>query len=200
MNSVLYSLGNNLYLNITNRCTNRCVFCIKNFTNKVGNEILLLDKEPSLKEIIDSLERIDFTNFEEIVFCGFGEPLIRVEIVKEVAKYIKKNLPSSFIRIDTNGHGNVFNRRNILPEISPYIDAISISLNAENAMKYEKLCRPVFQDAYSYVLDFITQATSYIKDITLSVVNVESIDLDKCKEIANNLKVNFKIREFTKSL
>lgn len=200
MNNILYFLGNNLYLNITNRCTNRCVFCIKNFTDKVGNKTLLLNKEPLSKDIIESLKTIELVKFDEIVFCGFGEPLIRIEIVKEVAKFIKRNFPQSFIRIDTNGHGNIFNNRNILPEISPYIDAISVSLNAENDIKYEKLCRPMFQNAYNYVIDFISQATFYIKDVTLSVVNIESVDLDKCQEIAKNLKVKFKIREFTKNL
>lgn len=200
MNNILYSLGDNLYLNITNRCTNRCIFCIKNFTNKIGDKVLLLEKEPSSKDLIDSLNSIDLSNFKEIVFCGFGEPLIRVEIVKRVAEYIKKNFPRSFIRIDTNGHGNLFNGRNILPEISHFIDAISISLNAESAIKYEKICRPVFCNAYDYVLDFINQSILYIRDVTLSVVRIESIDIEKCEEIANNLSVKLRIREFTKSL
>jgi len=200
MNNVLYSLGDNLYLNITNRCTNRCIFCIKNFTNKIGDKVLLLEKEPSSKDLIDSLNSIELSNFKEIVFCGFGEPLIRVEIVKRVAEYIKENFPRSFIRIDTNGHGNLFNGRNILPEISHFIDAISISLNAENAIKYEKICRPVFCNAYDYVLNFINQSILYIRDVTLSVVIIESIDIEKCEEIANNLNVKLRIREFTKSL
>lgn len=200
MNNVLYSLGDNLYLNITNRCTNRCIFCIKNFTNKIGDKVLLLEKEPSSKDLIDSLNSIELSNFKEIVFCGFGEPLIRVEIVKRVAEYIKENFPRSFIRIDTNGHGNLFNGRNILPEISHFIDAISISLNAENAIKYEKICRPVFCNAYDYVLNFINQSILYIRDVTLSVVRIESIDIEKCEEIANNLNVKLRIREFTKSL
>lgn len=200
MNNVLYSLGDNLYLNITNRCTNRCIFCIKNFTNKIGDKVLLLEKEPSSKDLIDSLNSIELSNFKEIVFCGFGEPLIRVEIVKRVAEYIKENFPRSFIRIDTNGHGNLFNGRNILPEISHFIDAISISLNAENAIKYEKICRPVFYNAYDYVLNFINQSILYIRNVTLSVVRIESIDIEKCEEIANNLNVKLRIREFTKSL
>jgi len=160
----------------------------------------LLEKEPSSKDLIDSLNSIELSNFKEIVFCGFGEPLIRVEIVKRVAEYIKENFPRSFIRIDTNGHGNLFNGRNILPEISHFIDAISISLNAENAIKYEKICRPVFCNAYDYVLNFINQSILYIRDVTLSVVRIESIDIEKCEEIANNLNVKLRIREFTKSL
>lgn len=200
IDNLIYSLGDNLYLNITNRCTNRCVFCIRNFTDKIGDKRLILNREPSSREVITSLKEINLAQFKEIVFCGFGEPLLRVEIVKTVAKYIKESNPNSFIRIDTNGHGNIFHGRNILPEISPYVDAISISLNAENDENYNKICRPIFRNAYNHLLDFIRQSSLYIKDVTLSVVNLPYVNIDKCKEIAEKLKVNFKIREFVKNL
>lgn len=200
MNETIYRLGDSLYLNITNRCTNRCVFCIKNFTDQVGNKRLVLDREPSSKEIIESLNKVDLRTYKEVVFCGFGEPLIRVEVVKSVARFIKNVSPRLFVRIDTNGHGNVFNQRNILPEIAPYIDAISISLNAENKEKYDKISRPVFSDAYNAVIDFIKLSKIYIKDVAVSVVNLPAIDIKRCEKIAKDLEVKFKVREFVKSL
>ena len=200
MSETIYQLGNSLYLNITNRCTNRCVFCIRNFTDKVGDKKLVLHKEPSSLEIIESLKKIDLRLYKEVVFCGFGEPLIRVEVVKKISSFIKHSYPSTPIRIDTNGHGNIFNQRNIVPEISPYIDAISISLNAESKEKYNRLSRPIFSDAYEAVIEFIKISKIYIKDVTVSVVNLPIVDIKKCEKIAEDLKVNFKIRDFVRSL
>ncbi len=200
MSETVYYLGYSLYLNITNRCTNRCVFCIKKFTDQVGNKKLVLDREPSLRDIIEPLSKIDLRVYREIVFCGFGEPLLRVEIVKKVASFIKNMSPYLPVRIDTNGHGNIFNQRNILPEIAPYIDAISISLNAENKEKYDKISRPIFIDAYNAVIEFIKLSKIYIKDVTISVINLPTVDIKKCEKIAEDLGVKFKVREFVKSL
>ncbi|WP_262370185.1 hypothetical protein [Dictyoglomus thermophilum] len=102
--------------------------------------------------------------------------------------------------MDTNGHGNIFNQRNIVPEISPYIDAISISLNAESKEKYNRLSRPIFSDAYEAVIEFIKVSKMHIKDVTVSVVNLPIVDIKKCEKIAEDLKVNFKLRDFVRSL
>jgi TatD DNase family protein len=198
--NVVYELSDNLYLNITNKCTNRCTFCIRNFSDRIGDKILWLEKEPTFKDIISELKKINLNDYKEIVFCGYGEPLLRIEIVKKVSRYVKENYPNKNIRVDTNGHANIFHGRNILPEIAPYIDSISISLNAENEYKYNLVSRPVFKDAYKYLIEFIRIAPNYINNVWISVVNIPSIDINKCEEIAHNLNVKFKIREFLRSL
>jgi TatD family-associated radical SAM protein len=200
MNTV-YTLGENLYFNITNQCTNRCVFCIRNFTDNVGGKILWLEREPTSKEILEELKNYyPLNKYKEIVFCGFGEPLLRLNIVKKIIEYIKIEFPSSYIRIDTNGHGNIFHQRNILPELKDLVDAISISLNAENSEKYNKICRPIFKDAYKQVLEFIKLASKYIKDVQVTVVDIPDINKEICREIAEVNFAKFYVREFLRSL
>lgn len=200
MNTV-YLLGKNLYLNITNQCTNRCVFCIRNFANGVGNKNLWLEREPTSQEVIDEIKSyFPLNKFKEIVFCGFGEPLLRVNVVKKVIEFIKTYESSTFIRIDTNGHGNIFHQRNILLDLEGLVDSISISLNAESSEKYNKICRPVFENAYEGVLGFIKLAPKHIKNVQVTVVDIPSIDKSLCEKIAENLGVKFYVRSFLRSL
>jgi len=195
-NTYTYELGNNLYINLTNRCTNKCYFCPavhKNFNIGVYN--LKLTKEPDFEEIITQID----TNkqYGEVVFCGFGEPTLKLDIVKKVAQYLKKF--NYRIRLDTNGHGNVIHKRNILKELSNIIDTISISLNAENEEIYTKICNPVFgKQTYNQVLDFIKNAKKYIKNVRVSVVTVPEINIEKCKKIADNFNIEFKVRPYVK--
>ncbi|MCX7846094.1 MAG: TatD family nuclease-associated radical SAM protein [Dictyoglomaceae bacterium] len=200
MNTV-YLLGENLYLNITNQCTNRCVFCIKNFSSGVGNKILWLEREPTYKEIVEELKSyFPLKKYKEIVFCGFGEPLLRINILKKISEFIKANDSSIILRIDTNGQGNVFHQRNILLELRDWIDSISISLNAESSEKYNKICRPVFKNVYEEILEFIKLATKFIKNVQITIVDLPEIDKYLCEKIALELGVKFHIRKFIKTL
>src|SRR3989339_1891371 len=197
MQDIAYKLGNSLYLNITNRCTNECSFCIRskpgNFNEKYN---LWLDSEPTTEEIVQAIG--DPRQYEQIVFCGYGEPLIRLEIIKEVAAEIKAKTNQVKIRIDTNGHANLFWGRNILPELKGLIDFISISLNAQDAYIYNKLCAPTAgEKTFDYIIDFIKEAKKHIPQVEASVVGIpEGIDIEKTKKIAEKLGVSFRIRPY----
>ena len=148
---IAYALGNKLYLNITNRCTNKCSFCIRNQGPGVGGYYLWLDEEPTTQEVIEAIG--DPSEYEEVVFCGYGEPLLRIHTVLEVAKYVKGfNVP---VRIDTNGQANLAHGENIVPELEGLVDTISISLNAENSAKYDQICSSEFgEEAFEALLEF----------------------------------------------
>ena len=191
MQSITYPIGDSLYLNITNRCTNECSFCIRNkatFFN--GQHQLWLDHEPSIEEIIKAIG--DHSKYKQIVFCGYGEPLIRLDVVREVSKQLK-----SKIRIDTNGHANLFWGKNILPELNGLIDFMSISLDAENAEVYERICRPASgKKAYPAVIEFIKEAKKYVPNVEASVVDLPAIDKKACEKIAQKLGVSFRVRSY----
>jgi TatD DNase family protein len=194
MSSIAYTIGRSLYLNITNRCTNTCDFCIR-YKSKIFNKKfpLWLEKEPTAKEILDEVG--DPKRYDEIVFCGYGEPLVRLDVVIEVAKALKAK--GATIRLDTNGSANLFHGRNVLPELKGLIDKISISLNAETAEKYDSICHSVFkEDAYQAVLDFIAEAKKTIPVVTATVVDLPGIDKNKCEKIAKDLGVKFRIRPY----
>jgi len=195
---IAYKLDNSLYLNITNRCTNACVFCIRYKAREFhGQYKLWLDYEPSVEEIMRVIG--DPKQYKEIVFCGYGEPLIRLEVVKEVARDLKTSRPQDFkIRIDTNGHANLFYQRNILPELKGLIDIISISLNAESNEVYSLICNSFFgARAYPAVIEFIKESKKYIPEVEASVVDLpQLIDIKKARKIAEELGVKFRVRPY----
>ena len=189
-----YKIRNSLYLNITNRCTNKCFFCTRISDPWVQGYNLRLEGEPSAEDIIKEIG--DPKVYDEVVFCGYGEPTLRLNIIKEVSKKIKEL--GGKIRLNTNGHGNLINKRNILPELKGIIDTISISLNAEDNEKYNKICHPIFKNGtYEAVKEFIREAKKYIPDVVATIVDVPEVDEEKCKEIAEKeLGVKFRERRY----
>ncbi|MTI81047.1 MAG: radical SAM protein [Firmicutes bacterium] len=192
---IAYSIGASLYLNITNRCTNNCVFCIRRTNKGVGYD-LWLPEEPSLKELLDAAG--DPSQYDEVVFCGYGEPLVRLEMVTAAAKELKHK-GAKKIRINTNGQANIIHQKNVVPELDDLVDVISISLNAQNANIYAELSNPLKyepEEAYSAVLEFARECKKYIPRVILSVVKWQGVDEEACREIAKNMGVEFRVREF----
>ncbi|MEK7698733.1 MAG: YchF/TatD family DNA exonuclease [Nitrospirota bacterium] len=189
---IAYKIRDSLYLNITNRCTNRCGFCIRFETDYVKGHNLRLEKEPSAGEVIKSIGNPNL--YKEIVFCGLGEPLLRLDVVKEVSAWVKQK--GGKIRINTNGHGNLIHGRNILPELQGIVDSLSISLDAEDEKKYEDICKPVYKNAFHSVISFIKEAKRYIPEVKVTVVKLPEIDIEKCRAIAEELGVELRVREF----
>ncbi len=193
MNTIVYPIKNTLYLNLTNRCTARCTFCHRLYDLIVKGYNLQLRVEPSAQELICEIG--DPTRFDEVVFCGYGEPTLRLQVIKEVAGAVKER--GGRVRLNTNGHGNLIHKRNILPELAGLVDAISISLNAESAKKYMAICRPTYgPETYNAVIAFIKEAKQYISDITVSIVRTSTVDVNACEQIAREeLGVKFRVRE-----
>ena len=189
---ITYRIRDSLYLNVTSRCTNSCGFCVRFNTNYVKGHNLTLDQEPSAEELIKAIG--EPRKYKEIVFCGLGEPMLRLDVVKEVSAWVKQK--GGRVRINTNGHGNLIHKRNIIPELSGIVDSLSISLDAEDAVRYEQVCKPAFRDAFNGVISFIKEAKKIIPEVTATVVAIPEIDIDKCRALAKELGVEFRVREF----
>ncbi len=186
MGTISYKIRNSLYLNLTQRCTANCVFCTRLTKPIVQGYNLALDREPSAQEVWDSID--DPKLYDEVVFCGFGEPTLRLDVIKEVAKKIKD--AGGRVRLNTNGHGNLIHKRNIVPELKGLIDEVSVSLNADTSEGYDEIVQPLpaFRGkAYDEVKQFISEAKKYIPDVQATIVtHQKDIDEAKCEEIANN--------------
>lgn len=191
---IVYPIRDSLYLNVTNRCSNRCAFCAKNASYVVKGHDLELEREPTTEELIQAIG--DPRWYKEIVFCGFGEPLLRLDMVKEVAGELKKK--GAIIRIDTDGQANMVYGRNILPELKGLVDAISVSLNAENAERYQRLCRSPFGEAgFQGILEFIREAKKVIPEVVATIVDMPGVDAEACRRLAEEeLGVKFKRRSY----
>lgn len=190
---ITYPIRNSLYLNITNRCTAACTFCVRYHTDFVKGHNLRLGEEPTAEAVIKEIG--DPRRYAEIVFCGYGEPLLRLDAVKAVAAEVKRR--GGKVRIDTNGHATLIHKRNILPELAGLVDAVSVSLNAQNAELYDKISQPKFGvNTYEAVKDFIREAKKHIPDVTVTVVSLPEVDVPACRKIADDLGVKLRVRQY----
>ncbi len=195
----VYWLDKTLYLNITNHCSNSCYFCLKRYKRGVGGFDLRLEAEPSIAQIIADLTEVLHTQiWDELVFCGFGEPTERLDVLLEVAKYVKKHYGRPLqIRLDTNGHGYMLNPgRDVAFELKAAgVDRVSVSLNASDKETYNEICKPIFPEGFEVVLDFI-QKTKLLLDVEVTAVRLPEVDLAKVKAVADSLGVLFNVREY----
>lgn len=189
---IAYELNGALYLNLTNACPNRCVFCVRESAPGVGGYDLWLDRDPEAAEVLAAAG--DPARYKEIVYCGYGEPTCRLAVLLETARALHgRGAP---LRLNTNGLGNLINGRDILPELGGSLDVVSVSLNAANAQAYLELCRPKFGlEAFEAVVEFLRRAKEFIPRVIASVVPVAGVDVAACRRLADGLGVEFRVRE-----
>lgn len=197
--TVTYVVDGALYVNITNRCSNRCDFCIRNNGDGAyGSASLWLSHEPTVEEIISSIINADPTQYSELVFCGYGEPTERLEDLISVAKAVKEKYDIK-IRINTNGHSSLIHKFDTAPLYADVIDTVSISLNAPNAKEYDKVCHSVFgEDAFGGLLDFAKRVKDYVPKVVLTVVDValSEDEIKECERIAETVGIPLRVRKY----
>jgi len=196
--TISYEVEDKLYLNITNECPCDCVFCIrKNGEGAYGSDPLWLHHEPSFEEIIADLEKRDFSKYTQVVFCGYGEPTVRADMLVKTAKWIKSrsDIP---IRLNTNGLSSLIHGRDIIPELSECIDIASISLNAPTAKEYVDVTRPIYgEKAFDAMCDFAKRSHAAGIDTMFTVVDViPKEQIEASKKLCEELGVPLRIREF----
>lgn len=195
--TILYEVHNNLYVNLTNKCPCACTFCLRQTRDHMENSgSLWLREEPTLEQIIDDFNNFNMNNYEEVVFCGFGEPTERMNIILQVARFIKDKYNKK-TRINTNGLGNLINERDITPELEGLIDTVSISLNTPNKERYYELTRSRFGiDSFDAMLDFAKRASKFVPDVVLTTVEttITKEEEKECQVICDKLGVRYRIR------
>ena len=191
---IVYPIRNSLYLNLTNRCSCDCAFCPRLKNPMVKGHNLKLDKEPNFDDVVRDVAAYP-ASFGELVFCGYGEPTLRFELVKRLAGHFRTRFPR--IRLDTNGHGNLINGRDITAELPGLIDSVSISLNAADAESYVRLNRPEFgPESFAAMLTFIKSCRERGIEVTATIVGFPGAEVEGAQKIAQNLGVKFRIRKY----
>ena len=188
---IAYKIRDSLYLNITNRCTNSCDFCIRSKTQFVKGHNLKLDNEPSEQEILKAVG--DPKSYREVVFCGYGEPTLRLDVIKAVSFELKKK--GVRIRLNTNGHGDLINKRSIASELKGLVDSFSVSLNTDTEKAYNDFCRPESGvAAYRAVKDFVRSAVANGIEVDVTFLDLPGVDTEKCRRLAAELGAKFRPR------
>lgn len=195
--TIIYEAHGNLYLNITNRCTTECVFCIKRYSDGVYGYNLRLSREPVLSAIISELEKTDLSKYREVVFTGFGEPLLRLNDVLKITEWLTdRDIPT---RLDTIGHARLlYPGRNVARELADAgMKVISISLNAQDEDTYNQLCHPKYKSAYKKMLEFARDVSNAGMKLRFTVVDLPVVDIAKCKELSREYFADFKVRGYS---
>ncbi len=199
MMTVAYKVKNGLYLNITNRCPCACTFCLRQNGDSVyGSDSLWLEREPTSAEIKAAVDAYDLSDFDEVVFCGYGEPTERLDALLEVARYIKSKLEVP-IRINTNGLSDLINGERTAPMLSGVIDTVSISLNASNKEDYFKVVRPRFGIcSFDAMLAFARDCTSFVPHVVMTVVDVVTSKEEqaRCRAICESVGAALRVRRY----
>ena len=199
MADILYTYKNGVYLNITNKCPCRCTFCIRSMGDGLGSaESLWLKGDPSLEEIIASIDAFDFTSYNEIIFCGYGEPTCALDNMIATCDHIRATHPQLKIRLNTNGLSDLINKKPTAKLICDHIDSISISLNASNAESYNAVTRPSFGPAaFDAMIAFTKECKQYISEIKLSVVDtISAEEIEASKAVAAELGIPLRVRNY----
>ena len=199
MMTISYPVNKGLYINMTNRCPCACTFCLRHNADGVyGSDSLWLDREPTVQEVCDSVDTWDLNQFDEVVFCGYGEPTERLEDLLLVAKYIKAKGDIK-IRINTNGLADLIWQKQTAPQLKDLIDTVSISLNTPNQEDYLKVVRPKFGvESYDAMLRYAKDCTAYVPNVMMTVVDVVTTkeEQEQCRKICENIGARLRVRPF----
>ena len=199
MMTITYEGGRAIYVNMTNRCPCACVFCLRQNKDYVFNsDSLWLDREPTVQEVCDSIDSWDLDKYDEVVFCGYGEPTERLYDLLEVAAHIKAK-GNTKIRINTNGLSDLINGEKTAPMLTGLIDAVSISLNATNKEEYFEVVRPKFGiDSYEAMLRFAKDCTESVAEVTMTVVDVVTgkEEQERSRAICESIGATFRVRPY----
>ena len=197
--ALTYVINHSLYVNITNLCTNRCEFCVRDSLNPP--ELfrgLKLDREPTLAELMADVSSHNLNNFSEIVFCGYGEPTCRLYDMLEICKMIRERSDTP-IRVNTNGHASMILGEDTAPAFRGLVDCVSISLNAADSDTYNRLCHPRFgESTFPGVVKFAREVSKHVPKVIFTVVRgtIPDEDIERCEQIAQGIGAGFRVRDY----
>ena len=199
MMTIIYEGRNSLYINMTNRCPCACTFCLRHNKDHVFEaNSLWLDREPTVKEVCDSLDDWELSKYDAVVFCGYGEPTERLDDLLNVASYIKSKGDIK-IRINTNGLSDLINEGKTAYKLKGLIDSVSISLNATNKEDYFKIVRPRFGvESYEAMLSFTKDCTEYVPEVVMTVVDVVTSkeEQELSRKICDSVGATLRVRPY----
>lgn len=199
MMTITYPVKNGIYVNMTNRCPCACTFCLRhNGEGVFGSEPLWLDREPTVREVCDSIDEWDLTKYDELVFCGYGEPTERLDDLLAVAKYVKGKCDIK-IRVNTNGLADLIHGEKTAYKLEGLVDTVSVSLNATNRETYYELVRPKFgMESYEAMLAYTKDCTDYVPNVVMTVVDVVTTPEEQmqCRKICESVGATLRVRPY----
>ena len=211
MADIVYCYNDEVYFNLTNKCPCNCTFCIRNNGDSVGEaKTLWFDKEPTMGEIYKAIDAFDFSGYKEAVFCGYGEPTMALDKLIAVSEYMRSKYPAHLdrdgkpcpgikLRLNTNGLGDLINKRSIAKEVCQAVDVVFISLNMLDAKSYNEVVRPAYgEKAFDAMLKFAQDCKKYTENVKFTVVDcIGEENVEKSRKVVEKLGIPLRVREYT---
>ena len=198
---ITYPYKTGLYVNLTNRCPCACTFCLRRKGPSVnGTDSLWLEREPTVEEVLTDLDARNLDEFTELVFCGYGEPTERLDVLLAAAQHAKEVKPDLKVRVNTNGLSDLIHGESTAHRFKGLVDSVSISLNSSDPQEYLKLCRPKFGlKSWQAVIDFAQNCKAYVPDVVMTIVDspvTTPEEQAKCRAITGRIGVRLRIRAY----
>ena len=198
---ITYPLKTGLYVNLTNRCPCACEFCLrKNASGVFGTDSLWLEREPTVEEVVASIDARDMSAYDEVVFCGYGEPTERLDDLLAVARHVKAKYPGCRVRVNTNGLADLIHGARTAPKLEGLVDTVSVSLNTPDPVEYEKICHPKFgAGSWQAMVDFAKDCRAFVPDVVMTVVDAPVTSPEKqaeCRRITESIGVRLRVRPY----
>lgn len=199
--TITYPYKSGLYVNLTNRCPCACVFCLRQYAASVtGSDSLWLEREPTAEEVCADLDARNLAGISELVFCGYGEPTERLDVLLAAARHAKGRKPDLKVRVNTNGLSDLIHGEPTAQRFKGLVDTVSISLNSPDPEEYLKLCRPTFGlKSWQAVVDFATSCKAYVPDVVMTIVDrpVTTPEVQaECRALTDRIGVRLRIRPY----
>lgn len=199
--TITYKVKNGIYVNMTNRCPCACTFCLRqNGPGVYGSDSLWLEREPTVEEVCASLNEWYLDSFDEVVFCGYGEPTERLDDLLEVARWLKREHPDLPVRLNTNGLSDLIAGKPTARYLDGLVDVVSISLNTPDPKEYLELVRPRFgEKSWQAMLDFAQDCVKYVPKVVMTVVGEPITSLEnqeRCRDLCESLGVTLRVRQY----
>lgn len=194
-NNYVYTIGNKIYINLTNKCSNNCDFCIRHGRQGMNGTDLWISRQPDGADIIEQLP-LNLDDYDsEVVFCGFGEPTYNLDALEEVASYL--HCVDKTTRINTNGQANLIHKKDVSDVIADCCDVVNVSLNAPDAQKYQQHCHSIYgEKAFGSMMEFASLCKQRGAKVVFSVVDsIGKEDVEKCRKLAEKYNIPLRVRE-----
>ena len=199
--TITYKVKNGIYVNMTNRCPCACTFCLRqNGPGVYGSDSLWLEREPTVEEVCASLNEWYLDSFDEVVFCGYGEPTERLDDLLEVARWLRREHPNLPVRLNTNGLSDLIAGKPTARYLDGLVDVVSISLNTPDPKEYLELVRPRFgEKSWQAMLDFAQDCVKYVPKVVMTVVGepiTSPENQERCNDLCESLGVTLRVRQY----
>jgi len=198
---IFYEHGSGLYVNLTSRCPVACEFCVKQEWDYgfEGQDLSLPKGEPSVEELRSGLKArmLKTKKYKQLVFCGFGEPTMRLAAMTGLGTFARRNWPGLEIRLNTIGLGSLIEKRDIVPELHDYLDMVSVSLNTLDPKQWVLMHRPAPKyraKGFAAVKDFIERCAKSGLRTRVTGVQGAGADLSAVEDYARRVGAEFLAR------